>query len=186
MSGLRIAPAAAAAAARAAPRRLLCERVLRRFEGDDFAAPPGRQLDPLELTWRECARRTLTKRTRHGRDVALLLPRGSQLRHGDVVFDDGDVLIVVAVPQCEVWVVSAEHDPAALLAAAVEFGNLHAPVEVTSAGALVILPDGPALSVLRRHGLSYQAARGRFAPLKATVGPAVTLADGFRVVGTSG
>ena len=171
-------------AGRAGHRRLLCERVTRNVADAAAVASRPSQIDPLEVSWRDCTRRTLRARTRGGREVALLLPRGSYLRHGDVVHEDEAVTIVVEVPPCEVWVVGAGGDAARRLAVAVELGNLHTPVEVTPAGELIVLPDGPVLAVLRRHGLSHHVVRRRFAPLRATAGGGVTLpwAGGFRVL----
>ena len=164
-----------------APRRLLCERVIRNVGDETPSAAANQQWDTLDLTWLQCTRRTLRARTRGGREVALLLPRGSQLRHGDVIFEDAAAVIVVSVAPCAVWIVRAA-DAARLLAVAVELGNLHTPVEVTQVGELVVLPDGPVLAVLRRHGLSHHVAERRFEPLRASVDAAVEVSGTFRVL----
>ncbi|BCF97947.1 urease accessory protein UreE [Paraburkholderia sp. PGU19] len=64
-----------------------------------------------------------------GEEVALLLPRGTVLRDGDVlVADDGGLVRVVAAPE-SVLVVRAP-DVLTLTRAAYHLGNRHTPVEV--------------------------------------------------------
>ncbi|WP_343657415.1 urease accessory protein UreE [Paraburkholderia caribensis] len=64
-----------------------------------------------------------------GEDVALLLPRGTVLRDGDVlVADDGGLVRVVAAPESVLYVRAP--DVLTLTRAAYHLGNRHTPVEV--------------------------------------------------------
>jgi urease accessory protein UreE len=146
---------------------------------DRFA---GLAHDPLELTWRECTRRALRGRTAAGREIGVVLPPGTNLRHGDVLAGDGGAAVVVAVTPCEVWV--ADFDgPTALAAAALELGNLHVPVGVGHAFSLVTVPDGPTRGVFEKYACSWRAETRQFQPLRATVmGAAVQLSPTFKRV----
>ena len=64
-----------------------------------------------------------------GEEVALLLPRGTVLRDGDVlVADDGGLVRVVAAPESVLYVRAP--DVLTLTRAAYHLGNRHTPVEV--------------------------------------------------------
>ncbi|MFM0017736.1 urease accessory protein UreE [Paraburkholderia azotifigens] len=64
-----------------------------------------------------------------GEEVALLLPRGTVLRDGDVlVADDGGLVRVVAAPESVLYV--RAKDVLTLTRAAYHLGNRHTPVEV--------------------------------------------------------
>ena len=64
-----------------------------------------------------------------GEDVAVLLPRGTVLRDGDVlVADDGALVRVAAAPETVLLVRAA--DPLTLMRAAYHLGNRHVPVQV--------------------------------------------------------
>lgn len=157
---------------------MLCERVLDNIDPDVAGA---RRVDPLDLNWRDCYRRAVRGRTRGGVDVGVMLPLGTHLRHGDVLFDGDEGVVVANVLPCEVWVAEFA-DARALATAALELGNHHVPVEVAGAG-LVCLPDGPVRGVFDRHAKSWRREFRRFRPLRATVVSAsVQLSPVFRRV----
>jgi len=162
---------------------MLCDRVLGNVDSDAADGYAGRPRHVLELSWRECARRAVRGRTTSGVRVGVLLPPGTQLRHGDVIADDGAaVLVVISVLPCEVWVAEFA-DVGSLAAASLELGNLHVPVEVVTDGrlppALVTPPDGPTRGVLDRLATTWRTEVRRFQPLRATV-----TAGGLRVAET--
>lgn len=139
---------------------LLCEKVLRRFDGR--IDRDGERLDFLDLRWDECHRRASLKQSRSGRSVRLLLRLGVVLRDGDVLADTADCLLVVRVSPCEVIVVRpASRSEAAMTA--LELGNLHVPVEVSETEVLTPA-DGPAKGVLSRRGIVFAIEERLFQP----------------------
>jgi urease accessory protein UreE len=160
---------------------ILCDGVLGNVSSLPAARFVGKSADLLSLTWLECTRRASRQKTAGGRQVAVLLPIGSTLSHGDVLYEDEGCYIVVEVRPCELWVVTTL-DRAGLARVAVELGNLHVPVEVTSSGELLTPPDGPTKGVLRRHGVAYSHCERRFAPLRVTVKSGVSVARSLLVV----
>lgn len=161
---------------------MLCDRVLGNFGSADADRYAGKVRDTIDLSWRDCARRAVRARSRRGRTVGILLPLGSTLRHGDVVFEDDEEFVAVSVSPCDVWVADFA-DGASIAMAALELGNLHLPVEVPGPAQLVTLPDGPARGVLDRHATTWRQEVRRFAPVRVTVGgSAVKLSGDFRLL----
>jgi urease accessory protein len=97
-----------------------------------------------------------------GEEVALVMPRGSVLRDGDVlVADDGALVRVIAAAQ-DVLVVRAP-DALTLTRAAYHLGNRHTPVEV-SADHLKLEADPVLEDMLRRLGAQVEHASQPFQP----------------------
>lgn len=99
-------------------------------QGGGLAAVLVRRAATLELDWdmRQKSRFAATDST--GRELAVVLARGSVLRGGDVlVAEDGSLVAVRAAPQAVLRVTAAT--PLGLLRAAYHLGNRHIPVEVT-------------------------------------------------------
>src|SRR3954467_5996764 len=95
---------------------MLCDRVLGRWTADDGVPGDDGWLDWLDLAWGQCHRRALQSTTRRGRAVRLLLRVGTTLRHGDVLADTPECLLVVQVALIETLVVRprAMHEAAAV------------------------------------------------------------------------
>jgi urease accessory protein len=87
-----------------------------------------RMIDPVEVEWYETGKRILRKTTRGGREVVLKFLRESPaLGEGDVLYEDGECLIVVDILPCAVLVIR----PAGLYEVAsvcYEIGNKHLPL----------------------------------------------------------
>jgi urease accessory protein len=96
----------------------------------------GRRVEHLPVTSGDAGKRRLRAVTDGGTDVAVDLPRGSYLRDGAVLADDG--ARVIAVERVPEGAIVIRLDPAVgtaeLIAAAARighaFGNQHVPVEV--------------------------------------------------------
>ena len=101
-----------------------------------------------------------------GREVAVILPRGSVLRGGDVlVAEDGSLVRVIAAPQP---VLQARHcaahgSPFDLLRAAYHLGNRHVPLELQPA-LLQFEPDPVLAQMLRAQHLIVTEAEAPFEP----------------------
>jgi urease accessory protein len=97
-----------------------------------------------------------------GEEVALVMPRGTVLRDGDVlVADDGNLVRVIAAPQ-DVLVVHT-HDVPTLARAAYHLGNRHTPVEV-GADSLKLEADPVLEDMLKRLGAHVEHASLPFQP----------------------
>ncbi|CDY75926.1 Urease accessory protein UreE [Caballeronia glathei] len=97
-----------------------------------------------------------------GEDVALVMPRGTVLRDGDMlVADDGAFVRVIAAAQ-DVLVVRAP-DALTLTRAAYHLGNRHTPVEV-GADFLRLEADPVLEDMLRRLGARVERASQPFQP----------------------
>jgi urease accessory protein len=99
-------------------------------------------------------------------EVAVLLPRGSVLRGGDVlVADDGALVRVIASPQPVLQVRHcAQHgSPFDLLRAAYHLGNRHVPLELQP-DLLQLEPDPVLAEMLRRQHLIVAEAQAAFEP----------------------
>ncbi len=97
-----------------------------------------------------------------GEEVALLLPRGTVLRDGDVlVADDGGLVRVVAAAESVLYVRAP--DVLTLTRAAYHLGNRHTPVEV-GADYLKLEYDPVLQDMLKRLGASVDQAEMPFQP----------------------
>jgi urease accessory protein len=97
-----------------------------------------------------------------GEEFALVMPRGTVLRDGDVlVADDGNLVRVIAAPQ-DVLVVHT-HDVPTLARAAYHLGNRHTPVEV-GADNLKLEADPVLEDMLKRLGAHVEHASLPFQP----------------------
>jgi len=132
-------------------------------------APVLRKRAPtLTLAFDERRKSRLAATLDTGEEVAVLLPRGTVLRDGDVlVADDGGLVRVVAAPET-VLVVRAK-DALTLTRAAYHLGNRHTPVEV-GADYLKLEYDPVLADMLERIGATVAQASMPFQPESGAYG----------------
>ncbi len=100
-------------------------------QGAGLAAVLIQRAATLELDWDMRQKSRFAAQDCTGRELAVVLARGSVLRGGDVlVAEDGSLVAVRAAPQAVLRVTAAT--PLGLLRAAYHLGNRHIPVEVTA------------------------------------------------------
>ncbi|MGQ7939337.1 urease accessory protein UreE [Paraburkholderia sp. D1E] len=122
----------------------------------------------LTLAFDERRKSRLAATLDNGEEVALLLPRGTVLRDGDVlVADDGGLVRVVAAPEA-VLVVRAK-DALTLTRAAYHLGNRHTPVEVGT-DYLKLEYDPVLADMLKRIGASVDQVSMPFQPESGAYG----------------
>ena len=122
----------------------------------------------LTLAFDERRKSRLAASLDNGEEVALLLPRGTVLRDGDVlVADDGDLVRVVAAP--EAVLVAHAKDALTLTRAAYHLGNRHTPVEV-GADYLKLEYDPVLADMLERIGATVEQASMPFQPESGAYG----------------
>lgn len=89
---------------------------------------PGTETDLLELEWYETTRRIQRKKTNGGMEIAIrLLREGQRLRQDDVLYHDGNKIVVVYVKPCDAIVLR----PLSMLemgTVCYEIGNKHLPL----------------------------------------------------------
>lgn len=101
----------------------------------------GLTIDPFELEWFETNKRIIRKKSKDGTELALrFLTEGKQLREGDILFREGNTVIVVQILPCEAIVFS----PKSLLEMGTicyEIGNKHLPLFIQEDEILVPYED---------------------------------------------
>jgi urease accessory protein len=116
----------------------------------------------LVLLFLERSRSRLRATLDDGRDVAVVLPRGTVMRGGDVlVAEDGTLVEVQAAPEQVLRVTSDNR--LALMRAAYHLGNRHTPVQV-SADALQLEADPVLEDMLVRLGVTVAHVEAPFEP----------------------
>ncbi len=133
-----------------------------------------RRASEVELDWDVRQKSRIAATDSLGRALNVFLPRGTQLRGGDVlVGEDGSLIRVKAAPQ-PVLVVThcAEHGtPFDLLRAAYHLGNRHVPLELQP-DRLLLEPDHVLAGMLRAQHLIVSEATCAFEPEGGAYGAA--------------
>lgn len=116
----------------------------------------------LTLPYHERCKSRLAATLDTGEAVALLMPRGTVLAHGDLlVADDGGLVRVIAADEAILRVTAAE--PLDLMRAAYHLGNRHTPVEL-GAGYLQLEADPVLRQMLEGIGATVEARTAPFHP----------------------
>ncbi|MDR7271400.1 urease accessory protein [Pelomonas saccharophila] len=134
--------------------------------GAGLAAVLVKRAPTLELDWDARSRSRFSATDSSGREIGVVLPRGTSLRGGDVlVAEDGSLLRVIAAAQPVLQVRHcAEHGSAFdLLRAAYHLGNRHVPLELQP-DLLQFEPDPVLADMLRRQHLIVTEAQAAFEP----------------------
>ena len=107
-------------------------------------------------------------RLENGEEIAVMLPRGTVLAHGDrLLTDEGESYEVLAAD--ESLSVATTDDPHLLSRATYHLGNRHVPLEI-GVGRLAYQHDHVLDDMLRRLGLSVTYESGRFEPESGAYG----------------
>lgn len=134
--------------------------------GAGLAAVLVKRAPVLELDWDTRSKSRFSAVDSTGREIGVVLPRGTTLRGGDVlVAEDGSLLRVVAAAQPVLQVRHcAEHgSPFDLLRAAYHLGNRHVPLELQPQ-LLQFEPDPVLADMLLRQHLIVTEAQAAFEP----------------------
>lgn len=106
---------------------MLCEKIIGNVHDEEFK---NCEIDYVEIEWHEAYKKLHKKTTKNNRELGIrlgneILTRG--LREGDVLGCEGETIIVVCIPPCEVIKISADsHHPASVAKVCYEIGNRHA------------------------------------------------------------
>jgi urease accessory protein len=143
--------------------------------GAGLAAVLVKRAATLELDWDTRSKSRFSATDSTGREIGVVLPRGTTLRGGDVlVAEDGSMLRVIAAPQPVLQVRHCtEHgSPFDLLRAAYHLGNRHVPLELQPE-LLQFEPDPVLADMLRRQHLIVTEAQAAFEPEGGAYGEGV-------------
>lgn len=134
--------------------------------GAGLAAVLVKRAPTLDLDWDTRSKSRFSANDSTGREIGVVLPRGTTLRGGDVlVAEDGSLLRVIASPQpvLQVRHCSEHGSPFDLLRAAYHLGNRHVPLELQPA-LLQFEPDPVLADMLSRQHLIVTEAQAAFEP----------------------
>ncbi|WNZ26215.1 urease accessory protein UreE [Leptolyngbya sp. NK1-12] len=123
----------------------------------------------LALTAEERTRSRHYFETETGEGVYLHLPRGTVLRHGDLLQSEDQCCLVRVIAKPEPVLVVTAKTPLDLLRAAYHLGNRHVPLEVTETY-LRLSPDPVLQSMLEQMGLQVAPAILPFEPESGAYG----------------
>ncbi len=121
----------------------------------------GRAVERVRVGSQDAGKRRLRAATDRGTDFAIDLPRGAYLRHGAVLFDDGQRIVVVERAPEEALVLrfndrlDRERLAAEAVALGHAFGNQHVPLEIVDGNVRLPLTTSRdiALETIRSLGL---------------------------------
>lgn len=135
---------------------ILCEAVLGSVNEEKWKAM---DVDYVEIEWHEAFKRIHQKTTRQGREIGVrlgteVLTKG--LREGDILWQEGQELIAVRIPPCEVIVIDIDKDHREMAyKVCYEIGNKHAALMKGDTKLQFITPyNEPTLQFLKKlHGV---------------------------------
>lgn len=134
--------------------------------GAGLAAVLVKRAPVLELDWDTRSKSRFSATDSTGREIGVVLPRGTTLRGGDVLIaEDGSLLRIAAAaqPVLQVRHCTEHGSPFDLLRAAYHLGNRHVPLELQPQ-LLQFEPDPVLADMLRRQHLIVTEAQAAFEP----------------------
>jgi urease accessory protein len=126
-------------------------------------APPGAATGTLTLPFADRRRSRLRACLDDGREVALFLPRGTELRDGDHLRDEAGTLTVAVRAAAETLSWARADDRLLLARAAYHLGNRHVPVQI-GPDWLAYQHDHVLDGMIAELGLAVEIRRAPFEP----------------------
>ncbi|WP_300360904.1 urease accessory protein UreE [Fusobacterium sp.] len=96
-------------------------------------------IERIYLESDELLKRVLRVKTDHGNEYGISLPKGSEMKDGDILFNDGHNMIIVSVKEDDVLVITPR-DINEMGEVAHNLGNKHLPVQIEE-GKIIIQYD---------------------------------------------
>lgn len=135
---------------------ILCESIRGSLTDGTFA---NCEIDYVDIEWHEAYKRIHQKTSQKGKDVGIrldsnILTKG--LREGDVLWQEGQEVIAVRIPLCEVIVITIDgHHPEMAYKVCYEIGNKHAALLRGEDNLQFLTPyNEPTLALLQKlHGV---------------------------------
>lgn len=131
----------------------------------------NKQIDWLQLEWHETRKRILRKQTESGKEISIkFLNENPDLTEGDILFENDNAIIAVAVLPCECIVIKPIN-MFEMASVCYEIGNKHLPLFYEEESLLVPF-DAPLMRLLLAQGYDVsKEERKLLQPLKTTVAP---------------
>jgi urease accessory protein len=124
-------------------------------------------IDRVALTWEQRQRSRQKLMTMQGREIALALPTGTQLRAGDLLAVLEGWIVVELAPEDILLIRPRSLQETAFVA--YQMGNRHLPLEIAEQG-LKTLYEPVLETYLGRQGIAVERTRLPFTPVSATSG----------------
>ena len=119
----------------------------------------GFDIDYVEIEWYEVSKKILHKTSRKGMDVGIRLDMDRALKHGDILWIEGNKALVAEIPECQCIVLKPE-SLIAMGKACYEIGNRHAPLFYQN-DELLLPYDEPMLQALKKCGFDARKNNAR-------------------------
>ncbi len=138
---------------------MLTERIL----GNRKDFPVGnRKIDTVCVEWYELEKKLLRKTSQAGEEIGIRLSgqTGTHLQEGDILFADGERVIAVEVPPCDLTVVEV-HSMQEMGRLCFELGNRHLPLSIGETQVSVPF-DAPTFDHLEKLGFAPRKENAKF------------------------
>ncbi|MHB8062743.1 MAG: urease accessory protein UreE [Ruminiclostridium sp.] len=128
----------------------------------------GFEIDYVQIEWYEVSKKILHKLSKNGVDVGIKLDRNVPLKHGDILWIEGNKALVIDIPECEC--IALEPQTTIMMGkACYEIGNRHTPLFYQE-DTLLMPYDEPLLQALKKCGFSaYKKLARLISPLGGEV-----------------
>lgn len=113
-------------------------------------------MEKIYLESDELLKRVLRVTSDHGHEYGISLPKGSEMKDGDILFNDGHNMVVVSVKEDDVIVITPK-DINQMGEVAHSLGNRHLPVQIED-GKIIIQYDYVVERLLQESGVDFVRA----------------------------
>ncbi|MCJ2542867.1 urease accessory protein UreE [Thermostichus vulcanus] len=128
--------------------------------------PPGGiplSLEVVTLTWHDRQRSRQRLVSDRGTELRLMLPRGTHLRDGDLLYADAQRQIRVKAQAEPVLLIQPEN-VMQMGQVLHQMGNWHRPAQISPQGQILLLADDPLRDWLAHMGIPFQSVLHAFEP----------------------
>jgi urease accessory protein len=128
----------------------------------------GFEIDYVQIEWYEVSKKILHKVSKNGLEVGIKLDTNIPLKHGDILWIEGNKAIVVDIPECDCIALTPQTS-IIMGKACYEIGNRHAPLFYQE-DTLLMPYDEPLLQALKKCGFgAYKKSARLISPLGGEV-----------------
>lgn len=124
----------------------------------------GFEIDYVQVEWYEVSKKILHKVSKKGIDVGIRFDKEYPLKHGDILWIEGNKALIVEIPECDC--IALKPQTFIMMGkACYEIGNRHAPLFYKD-DELLMPYDEPLLQALKKYGLdAYKKSARLISPL---------------------